>query len=226
MKNSIESALEILYDDIKDDLKNGYLEIGILNTLMPVISNKCVERMARNFQVKKTRFRVIGSTKECKKKTHSWLTEAGRQKWRDDWDKKVKEKVKFTQRMRQMQKEIYTRKQREHARMRNDLEVKHVEKSSHEMIQILNELKAKRNQEKLASIEKKRQERLGFLPELQQNKKSMNEKKSILHAIQPKVYCNEMEKSTNNSEIERKYKEILKKYSQDEQEMNSKIFSY
>ena len=156
-------------------------------------------------------------------KAYSWLTKENREKWKKDWDKKVLEKIKFTRKMMNIQKMIDQRKQV----IRNKFKEKissFTNEDTSKIIDNLKMLKSKRNQERMKLMENRKKERIKILnlaKHSQNNNYSyVNPKVKCLERLNKKITdkrntINNTIEENNEKDLENSYKEILKKYYND-----------
>ena len=249
MRSFIGTALDSAQSHIQQTLISGRLKIGsepmptltrkplITESITPTIKKK-KPRMKRMLLKPITRKAAEDPQQaepevkvEIKKREYSWLTEKDRDKWKNDWQKKTEETNQFVKKMKEIQNGIKERKKAGYDKllMKIEKDVK-IEVPS---LDLLEQRKQRREEERKNKFESKRTERMEILklakagamrskeihqnvkskidmPHLQQAKKSLAEKRSIHGAGGGH--------SVEAVERERRYEEILHKYGQDREE--------
>jgi len=167
---------------------------------------------------------------KVKEKKNTWLTGEGREKWKKDWKEKVIENELFTKKMREIQRGIELRKEAEYEKLLKRIEIDQRVEKPQEVVDLLEEFKTRREQEKLDKAELRRQERERLLQFINNGAKRYEDVKSKVNMPQLERAKRELADKRNiyieRKEVydighEKRFDKITMKYSNDKDILDS-----
>lgn len=254
VNGSIKVLLSGIYEHIKDDLRNSSLKYSSERYIPPSVRRSLSNASEAEIKPKpRVRRLVLKSNRVPKapalpkaeeikeerkeeKKEHTWLTEEGRQKWREDWRRKISENESFARRMKEIQREILERKKAQHAKLLRRLHADHYVDKPQEVADALEAARARREREKAerAEVRKKERERLLqfvnnsakrygeakpkiSMPQLERVKKELADKRNVYTGSKADEESKNEEEVEYDWDNEKRFEEIVMKYSNDRQ---------